>query len=60
MFGLYIDGVLLIVMGIPMQVLSYAVDVSDMEDFISGAFLGMSIAVILISVYVVGKSLSGK
>ena len=47
-------------MGIPMQVLSYAVDVSDMEDFISGAFLGMSIAVILISVYVVGKSLSGK
>lgn len=53
-------GVVLIVMGIAMQALSYAVDGSDMKDFISGVLLGMSIAVMLIGVYVVGKSLSGK
>ena len=40
--------------------LSYAVGGSDMKDFISGVLLGMSIAVMLIGVYVVGKSLSGK
>ena len=53
-------GVVLIVMGIAMQALSYAVGGSDMKDFISGVLLGMSIAVMLIGVYVVGKSLSGK
>ena len=53
-------GVVLIVMGIAMQALSYAVGGSDMKDFISGILLGMSIAVMLIGVYVVGKSLSGK
>ena len=53
-------GVVLIVMGIDMQALSYAVGGSDIKDFISGVLLGMSIAVMLIGVYVVGKSLSGK
>lgn len=53
-------GVVLIVMGIAMQALSYAVGGSDMKDLISGVLLGMSIAVMLIGVYVVGKSLSGK
>ncbi|WP_243274033.1 helix-turn-helix domain-containing protein [Dorea longicatena] len=53
-------GVVLIVMGIAMQAFSYAVGGSDMKDFISGVLLGMSIAVMLIGVYVVGKSLSGK
>lgn len=47
-------------MGIAMQALSYAVRGSDMKDFVSGVILGMSVAVMLIGIYVVGKSLSGK
>ncbi len=53
-------GFVLIVMGIAVQALSYAVGGSDLKDFISGVLLGLSVAVMLVGVYVVGKSLSEK
>lgn len=53
-------GILLIVMGIALQALSYAVGGSDFKDFISGLLLGLSIGEMLIGVYVVGKSLAGR
>ena len=52
-------GILLIVMGIALQALSYAVGGSDFKDFISGLLLGLSIGEMLIGVYVVGKFLAG-
>ena len=53
-------GFVLIVMGIAVQALSYAVGGSDLKDFISGVLLGLSVAVMLVGVIVVGKSLSEK
>ncbi len=52
-------GILLIVMGIALQALSYAVGGSDFKDSISGLLLGLSIGEMLIGVYVVGKFLAG-
>ena len=51
-------GIMLIVMGIALQALSYAFGGSDFKDFISGLLLGLSIAEMLVGVYVVGKSLA--
>ena len=53
-------GVMLIVMGIALQALSYAFGDSNLKDFISGILMGLSIVEMLIGVYVVGKSLAGK
>ena len=53
-------GMMLIVMGIALQALSYAFGGSDFKDFISGLLLGMSIVEMLVGVYVVGKSLAGR
>lgn len=53
-------GVLLIVMGIALQALSYGISGSNVKDFISGLLLGLSIAEMLVGVYVVGKSMSGR
>lgn len=53
-------GVMLIVMGIALQALSYAITGSDIKDFISGLLLGLSIGEMLVGVYVVGKSLTGR
>ena len=48
-------GIMLIVMGIALQALSYAIGGSDFKDFISGLLLGLSIGV-----FAVGKSLAGR
>lgn len=53
-------GIILIVMGIALQALSYAFGGSNFKDFISGLLLGLSIAEMLVGVYVVGKSLTGR
>ena len=43
-------GVLLIVMGIALQALSYGISGSNVKDFISGLLLGLSIAEMLVGV----------
>ena len=53
-------GIILIVMGIALQALSYAIGGSDFKDFISGLLLGLSIGEMLVGVYVVGKYLAGR
>ena len=53
-------GIILIVMGIALQALSYVFGGSNFKDFISGLLLGLSIAEMLVGVYVVGKSLAGR
>lgn len=53
-------GMMLIVMGIALQAISYAVGGSDFKEFISGSLLGLSIGEMLVGVYVVGKSLAEK
>ncbi len=53
-------GVLLIVMGIVLQALSHTLGGSDVKDFFSGLLLGISIAEMLIGVYVVSKGMAGK
>ena len=53
-------GMMLIVMGIALQVISYTVGGSDFKEFISGSLLGLSIGEMLVGVYVVGKSLAEK
>lgn len=52
-----IYGILLIVMGIALQVLSHATRGSDFKDFVSGILLGLSTGEMLVGTYVVGKSL---
>ena len=49
-------GILLIVMGIALQALSHTLGGSNVKDFFSGFLLGLSIVVMLIGVYVVGKN----
>ena len=53
-------GIMLIVMGIALQALSYAFRGSNIKDFVSGLLLGLSIVEMLVGVYVVGKSLVGR
>lgn len=53
-------GIMLIVMGIALQALSYAFGGSDIRDFVSCLLLGLSIVEMLIGIYVVGKSLAGR
>lgn len=55
-----LTGVMLIVMGIAFQALSHTFGGSDFKDFLSGLLLGLSIAEMLVGVYVVGKSLTGR
>ena len=50
-------GVILIVMGIALQALSNTLGGSDIKDFFSGLFLGISIAEMLVGVYVLGRSM---
>ncbi len=50
-------GILLIVMGIALQALSYTFGGSNVKDFFSGLLLGISIAEMLVGVYVVGRSM---
>ena len=51
-------GVLLIVMGIALQALSYTLGGSNVKDFFSGLLLGISIAEMLVGIYVVGKGIA--
>ena len=51
-------GITLIVMGIALLALSYVIEGSDFKNYISGLLLGLSIAEMLVGIYVVGKSLS--
>ena len=53
-------GIILIVMGIAMQALSYNVGGSSFRDFVSGLMLGLSIVEMLVGVYVVARSLAAK
>ena len=53
-------GILLIVMGIALQALSLTLGGSAVKDFFAGLLLGVSIAEMLVGVYVIGKSLSGR
>ena len=53
-------GVLLIVMGIALQALSYAIGGSDFKNFVSGLLMGLSIGEMLVGVYIVGKSMAGR
>lgn len=50
-------GIMLIVLGIAMQALSYMLNGSDFRDFLSGLLLGISIVEMLAGVFVVGKGL---
>lgn len=51
-------GILLIVMGIAIQAVSYTFGGSNVKDFFSGLLLGISIAEMLVGVYVVGRSMT--
>ena len=53
-------GVLLIVMGIALHALSYTLGGSNVKDFLSGLLLGISIAEMLVGIYVVGKGIAGR
>lgn len=53
-------GILLIVMGAAFQAISYTLGGSDVKDFFSGLLLGLSIAEMLIGLYVAAKSMAGR
>ena len=53
-------GVLLIVMGIALQALSHTLGGSNVKDFFSGLLSGISIAEMLVGVYVVVKGIAGR
>ena len=53
-------GILLIVMGIALQALSHTLGGSNVKDFFSGLLLGISIAEMLVGIYVVGKGITGR
>ena len=48
-------GIMLIIMGVALQALSYAFGGSDFKDFLSGLLLGLSVAEMLAGLFVVGK-----
>ena len=53
-------GVVLVIMGIAVQALSHTFGGSAVKDYFSGVLLGMSIAEMLVGVFVVGKGLAGR
>lgn len=50
-------GLILIIMGMALLILHYNVGGSSVKDFLSGVLLGLSIAEMLVGVYVVGRGL---
>lgn len=48
-------GIMLIIMGVALQALSYAFGGSNFKDFLSGLLLGLSVAEMLVGLFVVGK-----
>lgn len=55
-----LTGVIFIVMGIALQALSHTFGGSDVKDFFSGLLLGLSVAEMLLGIYVTAKGASGK
>ena len=55
-----LTGVILIVMGIALQALSHTLGGSDVKDFFAGLLLGLSVAEMLLGIYVTAKGASGK
>lgn len=53
-------GILLIVMGIALQALSHAFGGTNVKDFFSGLLLGISVAEMVVGVYVVGRNIAGR
>ncbi len=47
----------MIIMGIALQALSYAIGGTDFKDFVSGLLVGISIGELLIGIYIVGKTI---
>lgn len=43
------------IMGIVLEALSYAFEGSPLKDFLSGLFLGLSVAKMLVGLYAIGK-----
>ncbi len=54
-----LTGVILIVMGIALQALSHTLGGSDVKDFFAGLLLGLSVAEMLLGIYVIAKGASG-
>ena len=54
------SGVILIVMGIALQALSYTLGGSDVQDFFAGVLLGLSVVEMLAGVWVIAKGARGK
>ena len=50
-------GVILIVMGIALQALSQNTGGTSFNDFVSGLMLGISVGIILVGLYIAGRSL---
>lgn len=55
-----LTGVILIVMGVVFQALSHTFGGSSVKDFFSGLLMGLSIAEMLIGVFVVAKGMKKK
>lgn len=53
-------GILLIVMGIALQALSHTFGGTNVKDFFSGLLLGISVAEMVVGVYVVGRNIAGR
>ncbi len=53
-------GVALITLGIACSAMSGTVGGTDVQDFISGVLLGLSVAEILAGIYIIGKQMAGK
>lgn len=51
-------GVIMIVMGIALQALSYAIGGTAFKDFVSGLLVGISIGELLAGIYIVGKTIN--
>ena len=49
-------GVLLLIIGIALQALSHTIGGSDVRNFFSGLLLGVSVAEMLVGIYVAGKT----
>lgn len=55
-----LTGIILIVMGIAFQALSHTLGGSDVKDFFAGLLLGLSVAEMLVGVFVIAKGLKSK
>ena len=55
-----LTGIILIVMGIAFQALSHTLGGSDVKDFFAGLLLGLSVAEMLVGVFVIAKGFKSK